>query len=433
MPIKQELIFRKITSIGLGKVIAVLTALVFVVFLGVSAVTTLPVTKVELGQDVADGEYIKMGDFNLSPRATLVGLQGSFSGEGGYVVLIDGDGEIVWRSPETWAYFDVSPLADGRVLSAFLSRDDAECDPTPAPCTGFRIYEVGEDVIQREWTYSVRTHANSEVHDVEILPNGNITVVGMEYERVFEVDPDGDIVWQWNASEHYDAPQDPTMEDWLHMNDVDRIGEGRYLVSVRNENQLIILDRDEGVVEVINEDGDPEVLNKQHNPQWLGDGRVLVADSGNDRVVELRKQNGTWIVNWELTSAGGIPFHWPRDADLLENGNILVTDSLNHRVVEVTPGGDAVWSVSPGAVPYEADRLPQGEYPDGLNGQDFTQDPDELTPKIAQIHIPLITMVFSAIKGTLMLPYWVNQWHFMGFILTLIIAAAGIAYDRRRR
>ncbi|MFP3909440.1 MAG: hypothetical protein ACLFVX_06230, partial [Archaeoglobaceae archaeon] len=118
----------------------------------------------------------------------------------------------------------------------------------------------------------------------------------------------------------------------------------------------------------------------------------------------------------------------------LENGNILVTDSLNHRVVEMTPGGDAVWSVSPGAVPYEADRLPQGEYPDGLNGQDFTQDPvDEPTPRTAQIHIPLITMVFSAIKGTLLLPYWVNQWHFMGFILTLIIAAAGIAYDRRRR
>ncbi|MFO7966170.1 MAG: aryl-sulfate sulfotransferase [Archaeoglobaceae archaeon] len=424
--------------IGRGKVIAILAIVAFLVFLGVSAVTAPSVTKVKPSQDMADGtSSIEMGNLNLSDRATLVGLQGSFSGEGGYVVLIDGNGEIVWQSSETWAHFDVSPLNDGRVLSAFLSRDDAECDPMPAPCTGFRIYEVGAEYpIQREWTYSVRTHANSEVHDAEMLPNGNILVVGMEYERVFEVDPEGEIVWQWNASEYYDAPEDPTLEDWLHMNDVDRIDEGRYLVSVRNENQLLILDRDEGLIEVINEDGDPNIINNQHNPQWLGDGLVLVADSGNDRIVELRERNGTWVVTWDLTMAGGIPFHWPRDADMVENGNILVTDSLNHRVVEVTPDGEAVWSISPGAVPYEADRLPGGEYPEGLlDGQDLTNDSvDKSTPGLnGQIHIPLITMVFFAIKGTLLLPYWVNQWHFIGFILTVLIGITGIGYDIRRK
>jgi hypothetical protein len=101
----------------------------------------------------------------------------------------------------------------------------------------------------------------------------------------------------------------------LHINDVDVIGEDRYLVSVRNANQLLIIERGRGVVEVINEDddrndascrgsgqlrdtdgdrdvrcGDPSILDHQHNPQYLEEGAILAADSENDRVVELTKR-----------------------------------------------------------------------------------------------------------------------------------------------
>lgn len=87
----------------------------------------------------------------------------------------------------------------------------------------------------------------------------------------------------------------------------------------------------------------PAVLDNQHNPQYLSPTRILVADAGNDRVVELHKTaSGSWTVAWELHSVGGVPFDWPRDADLLPNGNVLITDTFNSRIVEVAPIGTVV-------------------------------------------------------------------------------------------
>ncbi|MEZ3144122.1 aryl-sulfate sulfotransferase [Halobaculum sp. MBLA0143] len=326
-----------------------------------------------------------------SLSGTLVGVQGSGGYmSGGYVELA---GERVLRdSVDT--YFDVSSLSDGRLLAAWMDAGRSECGPYESPCarTGFVVFDQEGAVVNR-FSFPVRTSHNSEVHDVEALPDGGFVLTDMDRERVMIV-RDGEVTWQWNASEFYEAPPDPTTRDWLHVNDVDRIGDGRFLVSVRNANQLLVLERrgDDGeVVEVINADrggsdasctegarlydadgdgdvrcGNPDAFREQHNPQWLGPGAVLVADSGNDRVVELHRRNGVWRPVWALTGANGRSFSWPRDADRLPNGNTLVTDSRGRRVVEVTESGETVWSYSTGnGIVYEADRLPAGERPRG--------------------------------------------------------------------
>ncbi len=414
-----------------GTVIAVAVVVGYLLFLGGSAALAPPL---EQPSDSVPGSSI--ANVSDDERATLVGLQGPFRDSKGHAVLVGGDGSILWSSPETWAHFDVSPLDEGRILSTFLRRDALDCGPYVPPCdrTGFRIFDPNRTKpIVREWTYPVRNHLNSEVHDAEVLPNGNVLVAGMDRERVFEVDSTGDIVWEWRASEYYDAPDDPTRTDWLHINDVDRIGPDRYLVSVRNENQLVILERGQGVVDVINEDGDPDVIYEQHNPQWLGDGNVLVADSGNDRVVQLQERNGTWEVAWEIHAVGDINLHWPRDVDLLPNGNLLITDSFNHRVVEFDRANDSVvWSISPGEIPYEADRLPGGEYPPGildrpsngnLLGNVSVWDSDRIT-------IPGFTLLYGAISAFIALPYWISQWHLVGLVVTLIVAPVGLVWAR---
>jgi len=318
---------------------------------------------------------------------TLVGVQGSGSyTAGGYTELA---GERVLRDEQD-TYFDVSLLRDGRLLAAWMDEDREACGPYESPCarTGFVVSEQDGTVTER-YSFPVRSSTNSEVHDVEALPDGGFVFADMDRERVVIV-RDGEVRWQWNASSVYDAPADPTQRDWLHINDVDRIDDGRFLVSVRNANQLLVLERRaEGaeVVEVINADdggsddsctvrgrlsdtdgdgdvrcGDPEVFRAQHNPQWLGPGAVLVADSENDRVVELHERGGEWRPVWVLTGADGRSFSWPRDADRLSNGNTLVTDSRGRRVVEVTESGETVWSYSTGdGIVYESDRVPDGE------------------------------------------------------------------------
>jgi hypothetical protein len=275
----------------------------------------------------------------------------------------------------------------------------------------------------------------------------------MEYERIFTV-RDGNVTWEWNASSFYDAPQDPTTTDWLHINDVDVIGDGRYLVSVRNANQLLIIERGVGVTEVINEDttdsndgncrksgqladydddgdvrcGDPDVLNHQHNPQWLGENAVLVADSENDRIVELHKtEDGNWEPVWTLDRAGGVELNWPRDADRLPNGNTLITDTLNRRLVEVNKTGRVVWSVQTERIPYEADRLPVGESVGGPRYESGISETRGLSGDV-----PVLSLLLAGLRGVIpSTPFWFREVQLGVTILSTAAIIAGFVDNWR--
>jgi hypothetical protein len=419
----------------------------------------------------------------VGPR-TLVGMQGTWT-EHGSVFLLSGD-EEVWRDGSADSYFEVSRLDDGTVLAAFANDSATECGELKAPCgrTGFRHIDPsgsGGPKVVSEYSFPVGSLTNSEVHAVDRINEGTYVFTDMDEERIAIVD-NGTEVWEWRASTFYDAPEDPTSRDWLHINDVDTIGDGRFLVSVRNANQLVVVERGSGVVEVINEDddaddssctdknsqlrdtdgdsdvrcGDPSVIDHQHNPQWLGPGAVLVADSDNDRITELhRTDDGDWEVAWVLRSAGGIELRWPRDADRLPNGHTLITDSLNERVFEIDGNGNMVWSVGTDRIPYEADRLPMGEYaggydagtptdsPDG-NG---TATPDERTPlptanRDGDVNaddtgsdIPGLTIAVVGLRGTFSwLPVWFKELQLAATILSLgLVAGGGVDYWRNGR
>ena len=383
---------------------------------------------------------------------TLVGSQGGGPGwhEYGSVYLLNGT-NLTWRESSADSYFDVTMTDNGTVLAGFMDSGYTSCGPYDSPCTrtGFRVIDPRpEPRVISAYSIPVRTKKNSEIHDVERLQSGEYLMTDMENERIFTV-RNGEVTWQWNASSFYDAPLDPTTTDWLHINDVDVISGDRYLVSVRNANQLLIVERREGVVEVINKDtkdsndancrksgqladyndddeircGDPSVLNHQHNPQWLGNGTVLVADSDNDRVVELhRTENGSWTPAWTLSSAGGVAFNWPRDADRLLNGNTLITDTLNRRIVEVNESGVVVWSRQTERIPYEADRLPVGESvgaPQYATDSSANNTPSDDVPVLSLMLVGLRAVVPST-------PFWFREVQLGLTIVSVLFVLIGI-------
>lgn len=393
---------------------------------------------------------------------TLVGVQST-----GEVALLGSHGDPLWKMARAKThYFDVTMLNNGSVLTAILVKNQQSCSQYEPPCarTGIQIIDPRpQPHTVYEWTFPVRTQLNSEVHDAEQLPTGEFLLTDMEHERIFTLDPNGTITWQWNASTYYDTPPDPTQTDWLHINDVDRIGPETYLVSVRNANQILIIERGRGVVEVINKDetssndnncsrsgqlvdsdgdgdircGDPDVINHQHNPQYLGPGALLIADSENDRVVELQKGERKWRVTWVVDSAGGIAFDWPRDADRLPNGHTLITDTRNNRLVEITENGKLVWSTEIGIWPYDADRLPFGERP---TGQVHDAQAHGNDPQLQQPELPVFERAQAALSYVVPLPYWFTPWHLgmitvgisllcLGAVLIRSASSGTIAYD----
>ena len=423
----------------------------------------------ETAIDTADGtpttgeptpDQSPMGD---GQPGTLIGVQGSGSyTSGGYVEYVV-NGTTQWRYGEADTYFDVTPLPDGRVVAAFMTEDREQCGELSTPCarTGFVVLDPsGEEItVEQRYSFPVRTSTNSEVHDVEPLPGGGYVFTDMDRERVVIV-RDGSVAWQWNASSVYEAPPDPTQRDWLHINDVDRIGDGRFLVSVRNANQLLVIERqgsDGEVVEVINRDqtsendddclrgnrlydadgdgdvrcGDPAVFREQHNPQWL-DGAVVIADSGNDRVVELHESDGDWQLAWVLTGANGRAFEWPRDADRLPNGNTLVTDSRGRRVVEVTESGETVRAYSTGnGIVYEADPRASGEpVGDGLRLYGESRPNSTATATVVRpdtgTGLPVLSEAASLARAAApWLPLWVRGPQIGVAVVSLLLVVAG--------
>ena len=250
-------------------------------------------------------------------------------------------------------FYDVDPLADGNLLVTSTIPGETV------------VYELDPRTGKQVWRERLKAE---DTHDADLINGDQLLVAnmrnnsdsGVSNDRVFIYDRStGKIVWQWKFKDHFPESTDGGYSaDWSHVNDVDKIGPGKFLLSPRNFDQAIVVDRETGNITMrLGSDGDRSTLYEQHNPDYLesenGTPTILVADSENDRVVEYERRNGEWTRTWALS--GG--FNWPRDADRLPNGNTLITDTLNHRVVEVTPTGEVVWETYAPWAPYDAERL----------------------------------------------------------------------------
>ncbi|WP_380680967.1 aryl-sulfate sulfotransferase [Salinigranum sp. GCM10025319] len=278
------------------------------------------------------------------------------------LVAADARGRTEWVYDDDGAswFYDVDPLPNGNLLVVSPDRE------------GTLVYELDPETRERVWSRRLPIH---DTHDIDRLSDGTLVVAAMREgdgdtsrDRVFVYDlTTNETTWEWYFRDHFSASTDGGIdEDWTHVNDVDPIGDGRFLVSPRNFDQVLVVDRATGEITMrLGADNRYDTLAEQHNPDYLvsddGTPTILVADSENDRVVEYARENGTWIRTWTL--AGSL--NWPRDADRLPNGNTLITDSLNHRVIEVTPRGEVVWEYYATWGPYDAERVAHG---DGSHG-----------------------------------------------------------------
>ena len=297
---------------------------------------------------------------------TLISIQGfrfePYTKTPGIVVSVAPDGEVIGVHDNSahgrWWTYDVDPLPDGDLLVS-----------TTEP--GITVVEV-IDPATGDHVSTRRYPDVTDVHDVDVVGNGTELVMadkGEGHDRIVVYRRgSNEVVWEWRFDEHYETDAGgPYPDDWTHVNDVDALGDGRYLVSVRNFDQVVVINRSTGRVDLaLGADDRWDVLFEQHNPQLLrgpnGAPTLLVADSRNDRVVEYARVDGRWERTWELTGGG---LTEPRDADRLPNGNTLVVDRLGHRTLEVTPNGTVVWEFYSPWQPYDAERYLLGDEPGG--------------------------------------------------------------------
>ncbi|MBD3187585.1 hypothetical protein GF325_12195, partial [Candidatus Bathyarchaeota archaeon] len=238
-------------------------------------------------------------------------------------------------------------------------------------------------------------------HEALMKPDGNILIANCRNDTIIEVDPEGKPIWVYDLRTINWTVVDPTFgenayitnphgNDWSHVNDVElqtRNGTEFMLLSIRNFDMIVEVnytsavqsnDTDESdITWYFGYPGNYSMLNHQHNADYLVNGNIIVADSENQRVVEINY--ATKEIVWE--SPASLDLYWVRDAD--ENPSnpelLLITDSLHHRVIEFNKNSSEItWQYTGNMIqPYQADYLDSGNIliADGAGGNIIIVEP----------------------------------------------------------
>jgi hypothetical protein len=231
-------------------------------------------------------------------------------------------------------------------------------------------------------------------HDVARLDNGNTLVMASVVldvgyisnkplidDCLLEISPAGDIVWAWYTWQHFAEFQFTDVAkiqiygiggDWAHANSVTEIPQnvlfdtrfkpGNLIVSYRNLNTIIVVDKATGAIVWQKGPNDSATIG-QHYVHMIplgleGAGHIMAFDNGASggypavsrefsRVVEIDPISKT--LPWTYTASRSGVQNWTffspfiSGAQRLQGGNTLITEGTKGRIFEVTSTGTIVW------------------------------------------------------------------------------------------
>ncbi|WP_095170645.1 aryl-sulfate sulfotransferase [Pseudomonas sp. Irchel 3H3] len=350
-----------------------------------------------------------------------------FSGADKQTHLIDMNGNAVKTWPQAGfpsAIIDPQLVGGerGRVLLQLSDKDPGKLGSAG---NGLGNQSVGEldwnGKVVWQWGDQAPGGAAQQHHDQRRLKNGNTLVLANKVhavpgfkvpevidDAIYEVSPQGEVKWQWLASEHLTefgftpaqlklvhASKDP---DYLHINNLSVVGPNKWfdagdkrfapdnlLIDSRNANFIAIIDKNSGKVVWHLGPNLPPINPKtagqvpravdqfvgQHDahiigPGLPGAGNLLVFDNqgtagypsvplgliSGSRVLEIDPLSQQIV--WQYSAANSRQPGWAfyssfiSSARRLPNGNTLIDEGMHGRFFQVTQGGENVWEyVSP--------------------------------------------------------------------------------------
>jgi hypothetical protein len=285
----------------------------------------------------------------------------------GRLLSIAPDGTLTYFNDTYDGYFDVDPSPVGTHTVLYVAsnrlRGSDRCAATICREQVVERLNLSTGEVTRLHSEIGVPYSDAEWHDVDRVNDTHIAVADMQDDSVFIMDTRTGVKhYEWDVQSY--LPLSTGNEypgDWVHLNDVEVLDDGRLLASLRNQDQVVFLNQN-GVIEnmTLGSEGETSVLYEQHNPDYIpperGGPALVVADSENNRVIEYQREGEEWVQSWVWQDAR---MQWPRDADRLPNGNTLITDSHADRVIEVNRSGGIVWKFPITA--YEAERLETGD------------------------------------------------------------------------
>jgi sugar lactone lactonase YvrE len=259
------------------------------------------------------------------------------------ILIIDPDtGEILWRTNAFRFPMGVRALPEDRIL-----------------VSDFGTARVA--VMDREEKILAEYPANNP-EDARVLPSGDLLIVHNGNSRITLIGPEGGEQKVWENS--LDHPAGAFIS-----------GDGILTVADTNHKRIVRIDQAGGETEAFTQFLKPMTLEP------VGTDGFLFADSDTHKI-------GEWSLSgtsrWELTG-----FRHPTDAKMSPTGNIVVADSGNFRVVEVNRSGKSIRSLEFTQKPVALDLTEEGHWLVAIPFDPNLPRPAEAAGQIAPSFAPL--------------------------------------------
>jgi len=200
-----------------------------------------------------------------------------------------------------------------------------------------------------EWEYETRAQS----HDLWLLPNGNVLLAAGP-AAVAEVTPEKKVVWK------YEAKPKAGYEGRVEVHAFQPLDGGLVMVAESGNRRIVEVDRQGGIVrEVPLTVEHPDAHRDTRLVRKLENGNYLVCHEADATVREYNAQGKVvWSYTIDLAGRPESPGHGPEghgtslySAYRLPSGNTLIGGGNNNRVIEVDPKGEIVWAVDQKELP----------------------------------------------------------------------------------
>jgi hypothetical protein len=178
---------------------------------------------------------------------------------------------------------------------------------------------------------------------IRVLPKKRFLITDQGNHRVIEVRRQkNEITWQYGTTgvsgSASNQLNNPACAERRHNGDV--------VIADQGNNRVIEVNRHDVVGLQISTLSDATVLDA---PAYAGHvqnpARTLIADSLNNRIVEI-DDNGSNVFEYVTSARPGsvIDPNPTRAVRLRKSGNMLISDQFNHQVIEINPAGTIVFA-----------------------------------------------------------------------------------------
>jgi hypothetical protein len=198
-----------------------------------------------------------------------------------------------------------------------------------------------------EW----ETPLKSQVHDLQLLSNGNIlTHTGAA--TVVEINPAKEIVWTYTSSPRpgYNGP--------IEVHAVQRLDDGLTMIAESGNRRIIEVDRQGKIVHAIDLKVEkPDSHRDTRIVRKLANGHYLVCQELDGAVHEYAFDGSiVWSYRLDLDGRPATPGHDGHGTEVfgalrLASGNTLIATGNGNRVIEVDSAGKVVWSIGHDELP----------------------------------------------------------------------------------